>query len=527
MTDSVFDDTERALLVRFAERARDQRRLARHEDYVYDKAQEAFWDIRNGTLHSEKSVDASIPQDAWRVVEEDAPEGPADAPEAPVETPRRRGRPPGRPGRERRVKPSLDIMRVENDKFVEGSTWWPGREHIIRNEFIDNFGSRPSHGARILNLYRPPPEMEEGKAEEAARWIEHVQKLWPDPAEHNYFFDYCAHMLQRPEQKANAAVILSGAQGIGKDAALYPVRIAVGSWNVKNIDPDDLFSPFKPWVQTLMLVVNEVRPTKDEFHASSMYNILKPLIAAPPDTLPLNDKNQKVRYVVNVMRVFMTTNNWLSMYIPPDDRRMFIMHSSLPKQWHIAAGIPDYFRSLFHWFDGEGGAANVAAFLRARDISSFDPKSAPVRTDGWQAVAASWDEPEDGVRFALEKLGWPDVIFGAELADPQFDDYEEVVKLLKSPRRTVVRMAQSGYRQGPPPPDYIGSAVDRRWIFRAGSVDFRSRMVFVREDAQLLNGAAITAIVERGKRLALVRAGKAEPIEIRQQKPQQKPPVTH
>ena len=41
------------------------RRLARPEDYVFDKAQEAFWDLRDGTVHSEKAVDASIPLELW------------------------------------------------------------------------------------------------------------------------------------------------------------------------------------------------------------------------------------------------------------------------------------------------------------------------------------------------------------------------------------------------------------------------------------------------------------------------------
>ena len=65
----------------------EQRRLARPEDYVFDKAQEAFWDLRDGTLHSEKAVDASIPIELWRV---EVQEPPAQEPGAPP----RRGRPP-------------------------------------------------------------------------------------------------------------------------------------------------------------------------------------------------------------------------------------------------------------------------------------------------------------------------------------------------------------------------------------------------------------------------------------------------
>lgn len=469
-----------------AEQLEEQRRLARPRDYIFDKAQEAFWDLRNGTLHSEKAVDASIPQELWRVVVEEPPARPEGA----------RGRPAQM--RERLVPPSKDIMRVENDQFVEASTWWPGKPDIIKNVFIDDTGARPSPGARIYNRYRPPPPCEEADPAEAARWVEHVRKLWPEPKEHEYFFNYCAHLIQHPEVKANAAIVLSGAQRIGKDAALYPVRGAVGNWNVANIEPDQLFSQFRPWLQTLMLVVNEVRPTKDEFHASSMYNILKPLIAAPPDTLPLDNKNEKLRYVVNLMRVFLTTNDWMAMYIPPEDGRMFIMHSNLQSYWHVAEGTPDYFAELYGWFD-TGGTEAVGAWLRARDIRTFNPKGALERTAGWEAVAGTWEEPEDGIMFALSALGWPDVVFGSELANPQFDYYEEVLAMLKSPRKIGHRMQRAGYT-------LVKCPDEDRWSFRSAGREFRSRLAFVKNGSGLMNGSALSAIRERGRAMLTAAA---------------------
>ena len=432
---------------------------------MFDKAQEAFWDLRDGTSHTEKAVDASIPIELWRV---EVDEGDAD--DAPAEGNRRRGRPRRR--RERLIPPSRDIMRVENDQFVEGSTWWPGEPQIIRDIFIDANGWRPAQGRRIYNKYLPPPALN-GDAAAAGPWIAHIKKLWPDAKEHEFFFDFCAHMVQRPDVKCNAAIVLSGTQGIGKDAALMPVKAAVGSWNTKNIDPDELFSPYKPWLETLMLVVDEVRPTKDEHHASTAYNILKPIIVAPPDTLPLNDKYAKLRHIINRVRVFITTNDWMSMYIPPEDRRMFIMHSHLAQKWHELEDRPTYFNELFAWFEG-GGINHVAAWLAARDLSAFDPKAQVQRTAGWGAVAASWGEPEDAVAWALDHLGNPDVILGQELVNPQFDHHEEVAGMLKSPRKIAHRMNKAGYVQVPAP----GGA--DRWVFRVEGKTMRARYAFVR-----------------------------------------------
>jgi hypothetical protein len=466
-----------------------QRRLASPEDYVFDKAQEKFWDLRDGTLHTDKAVDASIPLERWRVIVEEPRQEP-DAAAAP-----RRGRPPGRP-RERLVPPSRDILRVENDQFVEGSTWWPGRPQLIRDWFIDANGFRVAEGRRIYNQYTPPPEHPHGVPDRATPWVEHVKRLWPEPDEHEYFFDYCAHMVQRPHEKCNAAIVLSGAQGIGKDAALWPVKAAVGPWNCKGIDPDELFSPYRTWLQTLMLVVDEVRPSKDEFHASSMYNILKPMIVAPPDTLPLNEKYKALRYVINVLRVFITTNDWMAMYIPEEDRRMFIMHSRLPKDWH-AAVHPDYFRNLFAFFAATG-AADVAAWLRVRDLRDFDPKAESPRTSGWAAVANTWGEPEDAVGRALELLEKPSVLFSTEMLQVQFDGREEVAAMIKSPRKIGHRMQRAGYVT-------VRCPDAERWVVRtpSGDVLWRCRLAFAQ--AALAPDAAVAQLRERALRLGAAR----------------------
>jgi hypothetical protein len=464
-----------------------QRRLARPEEYVYDKAQEAFWDLKDGTLHTEKAVDASIPIEYWRVEVEEA---------APDDAPKGRGRPKQR--REKLIPPSRDIMRVENDQFVEGSTWWPGKAQTIRDWFIDKDGFYPSAGRRVYNQYKAPP-VSSGNAEAAGPWVEHVKKLWPDPKEHEFFFDYCAHMIQRPHEKCNAAIVLSGTQGIGKDAALMPVKAAAGAWNVKGIDPDELFSAYRPWLQTLMLTVDEVRPTKDEFHASSMYNILKPMIVAPPDTLPLNDKYQKLRYVINVLRIFITTNDWMAMYIPPEDRRMFIMHSTLPQRWHETEGKPDYFIRLFAWLEA-GGGGNVAAWLAERSLAHFNPKAQVEKTMGWEAVANTWGEPEDAITLALEQLKSPEVVFAAELLRVQFDGQEEISGLMKSPRKIGHRMQRSGYLAMKPP------AGEPRWIFRHEGISFSSRLVFVKQDVIKDAAVALEAVRTHGKMVAALMA---------------------
>lgn len=478
MTDPIDDDL-RDIMGDIAAAMGEQRRLCKLEDYVFDKAQEQYWDIQDNTLHGEKAVDGSIARADWPIINDGL-----------GEQPQGRGRRRG----PALMRPSVWLQQAENDRFVESSTWWPGMPKVINDHLITEAGAFPAPGRRSFNQYREPPRLG-GRAENATPWIEHVKKLWPEPKEHEFFFDYCAHMVQRPEEKCNAAIVLSGGQGIGKDAALDPVKNAVGSWNHKGIDPDQLFSPYRPWLQTLMLVVDEVRPSKDEFHASSMYNILKPMIVAPPNTLPLNDKYVKLRYVINVMRVFITTNDWMAMYIPPEDRRMFIMHSTLQQKWHEAAGNPEYFMSYWAWLDA-GGREDVAAWLRRRDLSAFNPKRQVEKTAGWEAVAGSWATPEDCITQALETLGKPEVLFGQELSDAAFDEREEMAGMMKSPRKIAHRMQREGYL-------LVKCPDGDRWIFRHEGKVWRSRLAFVKQQLMSDEAAARAAIRERGLRMAV------------------------
>lgn len=442
------------------EKIKSERRLAHPKDYVWDKAQEQYWDLKDGTLHNEKAVDGSIPLERWRTITNT------------------------KTNRERLVPPSKDILRIESHQTVEASTWWPGKPQIIEDVFIDKNGAVAAPGRRVYNQYLPPPVLAPGP-DGAEMWVKHVKALWPEDCE--YFFDYCAHMVQRPAEKCNTAIVLSGTQGIGKDAALKPVKAAMGIWNTKNIDPNELFSPYKPWLQTVMLVIDEVRPSKDEFHASSMYNILKPMIATPPDTLPLNNKYMALRYVMNVMRVFITTNDWMAMYIPPEDRRLYIMHSSQPQNWQPQS----YFKELFEWFAG-GGEEEVARWLMKRDISKFNCKQRSPQTAGWEAVANTWSEAEDGIDAAINALGAPEVLFGVELLEAVFDGREEIVNAMKSPRKIGFRMQKAGYLA-------VKCPDAERWVF-SGKKSIRSRLVFVKQG--ISPAEAMPLIKLRGKELA-------------------------
>jgi len=408
-----------------------QRRLER-TDFLYDRDQEKFWDIETMTLHGPDAVNSAIPLEAWRTEENER-------------------------GRVKRIQPSKDIMRIENGGFIEGSTWWPGKPKIFSDLYVDAHGVHEVPGVRMLNTYRAPVRSADGAVEDGLWWVEHVRLLFPEPREQEALIDYMAHMLQRPDVKCNHALVLAGQPGIGKDSLLEPIKMLIGEGNYNGIDPDDLFSQYRPWLESVMLIVNEVRSFKDNFKATGLYGAMKTLIAAPPNSLPMNDKYKNLRYVRNLMRVVITSNEHHSLYIPNDDRRMLVLLSPRKKGWEDEG----YFLKLYAKMLDPRAMRGLEAFLRKRDISHFDPYAPPLRTAAWHEIAGSW-QSHGVLQMAINALSVsdeegkivsrPDVVLSYELNEMKAEtlggDADDILKLkhlIKSKREISHEADASGY----------------------------------------------------------------------------------
>jgi hypothetical protein len=125
---------------------------------------------------------------------------------APVPAPDKDGKKSGR------VKPSAWL---DKHRPVEQMTWAPGEPLTVSDRLMAEGGWFERPGATAFNLYRPPAVLHEGIAANADRWVELVQRVYPDDADH--IIAYCAHRIQRPAEKINHGILLGGSTGIGKD----------------------------------------------------------------------------------------------------------------------------------------------------------------------------------------------------------------------------------------------------------------------------------------------------------------------
>ena len=167
-------------------------------------------------------------------------------------------------------------------------TWAPGRPMIIPNKLISDGGWMDRNNVNCFNLYRPPT-IKLGSQEKAGLWIEHVGKIYPDDAQH--MINFFAHRLQKPQEKINHALVLGGAQGIGKDTIIEPIKHAVGPWNFAEVSPKQLVGRFNGYLKSVILRVSEARDLGTEMDQSSFYEHMKTYTASPPDTLRVDEKH--------------------------------------------------------------------------------------------------------------------------------------------------------------------------------------------------------------------------------------------
>jgi len=375
---------------------------------------------------------------------------------------------------------------LDRNRPVEQMTWAPGFPILIENRLISGGGFIDHPGCNTFNQYRPP-EIELGNADKAGKWLDHVALLYPDDSDH--IVDYCAHRVQKPWQKINHALVLIGAQGIGKDTLLHPVKQAVGPWNVHEILPPTLLGRFNGFVKSVILCINEVHDLGD-INRYNLYERLKAYTAAPPDVIRVDEKNVREYPVFNVCGVILTSNfKTGGLYLPADDRRHYVAWSNKKKDDFDAK----YWRDIYVWFN-LGGCRHVAAYLTRRDISSFNPKAPPKKTDAFWEIVESNRAPENAeLSDALDQLEWPNVVTIDDIADLAFitagalisGEFAAWLKDRRNARTIPFRFEECGYVAVRNPDD----KTDGRWrignrrcvIYAKRELSIRDQIIAVRK----------------------------------------------
>jgi hypothetical protein len=328
---------------------------------------------------------------------------------------------------------------LDQNRAVEQMTWAPGQPMLIANRLVSDGGWIDKSGVTCFNLYRPPT-CELGDASKAEPWLEHADKVFGGDAPH--IIKWLAQRVQRPREKINHALVLGSKQhGTGKDTLLEPAKHAVGPWNFQEIGPQQALGRFNGFLKKIILRINEARDL-GEVNRYQFYDHMKAFTAAPPDVLRVDEKNLREYSIFNCVGIILTTNHLTDgMYLPAEDRRHYVAWSERT----LADFADDYFRKLWCWYEA-GGIGHVAAYLTELDISTFDPKAPPPKTEAfWQLVNAN-RAPEDAeLMDVLDKLGNPDAVTLSQIKSAASESFQKWLVDRKNSRAIRHRLEGCGY----------------------------------------------------------------------------------
>ena len=288
-----------------------------------------------------------------------------------------------------------ETREASGSRVATGQTYAPGAQELILIE--DDWYVNKWRDRRLT-----------GREGDASPWLQWVERVIPIAVEREHFFNMVAFKFQNPGVKINHGMLLFGVQGLGKDTMIMVIGMVLGS--IATMDDQQLMSKWGYDYESELLVLNEMRLSEAR-DRRAVENILKPLLAAPPLMLTVEKKNQHPYKVMNQALVMAFSNHAVPIALPGDDRRWFVVKSP--------AGPADG-RELVDWYKA-GGADIVAGWLKARDVSAFNPGAPAPMTDakasliesGMSSVEArlvAMIRAREGV-FALGVVGgpWQDV----------------------------------------------------------------------------------------------------------------------
>lgn len=237
------------------------------------------------------------------------------------------------------------------------------------------------NGCRYGNLWSDQSQST-GAPGDITPWLRHFELLgWEEHRDH--IAKWMAFTLRHPERKINHMLLLGSGEGCGKDWLLYPLTMAMGE-NYDVISGEELLSDYHDYVlSTKYLHINEAE-LGDRREALAVSNKLKPLAAAPPEQLSVNQKGIKRIKVRNILNATMTTNSVMPLRLNGASRRFYACWSDFnPRdaQDNMKPEWLKYWEEHWTWMK-QGGWQYVVNYLMTQvDLSEFSPGAPPPMTE--------------------------------------------------------------------------------------------------------------------------------------------------
>lgn len=226
------------------------------------------------------------------------------------------------------------------------------------------------------------------------RWYDHFDAIgWGEHRKH--ITQWMSFTLRHPDKKINHMLLFGSGEGCGKDYLLYPLAQAMGD-NHTVISGEELLRDFDDHLlSTKYLHINEAE-LGDRREAMAISNKLKPLAAAPPDKLRVNQKGIKPIKIRNIVNATMTTNSMMPLRLNSTSRRFYGVWSDLnPRDEHdnMKPEWLEYWNDRWDWMKADGWKNVTYHLMYEVDLSDFNPAEAPPMTEFLREIKEASKSP--------------------------------------------------------------------------------------------------------------------------------------
>src|SRR5210317_44951 len=183
---------------------------------------------------------------------------------------------------------------------------------------------------------------------------------------YEYGLNYCAHLVQRPGELPECALIFQSTQGTGKDAfwtEFMGYKVLGQEYTLQTADIEHIVGKFNKATHKLLIIYDEA----DFSDTNKATHKLKNIITATH--LQWEQKYSRLMTVRNCARMIYTTNQSNPIRIEPTDRRHMLIVCD-----NEHAQDPGYFTKIFECIHNDLAAIQFYKYLKTRDISAYSPK---------------------------------------------------------------------------------------------------------------------------------------------------------
>ncbi len=198
----------------------------------------------------------------------------------------------------------------------------------------------------------------------------------------DYVLKYLSHMIQKPEELPQVALLFQGIQGTGKDIATSQLGNMIGQSLVKKEEKcENIFGTFNGCIENkLVLQINEISGSNGFKHKESF----KDLITA--EKLNIRKMRTDVFETPNYLRCFLFSNNLTPIQIPQDDRRYMVIKTGNPQS-------KGYYSKLVKHYTNEEVNNHIYTYLKRKDIQGYTPHQNRVETEAYRNMKEMCKNP--------------------------------------------------------------------------------------------------------------------------------------